>query len=122
MKYLTLLLLLLLLLFPTQSCIHTDPWTTQDKILQAAYLTAHTLDYLQTRNADWDRFYETNPILGRAPSTQSVDIYFLSTALLHPLITHLLPQSWRKYWLGSTLLFETSVVCHNFHIGMGINF
>ena len=103
-------------------CLHTDPWTKTDKILEGTYLTLHCVDWLQTRSADWDEFHETNPILGRAPSKTKTDLYFLTTGILHPVITHVLPQEYRKYWQAVTIGIEAGVVVHNFHIGMRIGF
>ena len=102
-------------------CAH-DPWTKTDKILEGTYLTLHAMDWLQTRNADWDRFHEHNPILGRAPSTGTTDLYFLGTGILHPVVTHFLPQKWRKYWQSITIGMEVVAVGNNFHIGMGFGF
>jgi len=103
-------------------CIHSDPWTKTDKILEGTYLTLHCADWLQTRSADWNEFYETNPILGRAPSKGKVDLYFLTTGILHPVITHFIPQEYRVYWQSITIGIEAGAVGNNFHIGMGIGF
>jgi len=103
-------------------CIHTDPWTKQDKILEGMYLTLHTMDWMQTRHADWDRFYETNPILGRSPSKAKTDLYFLMTGVLHPVVTHLLPEEWRAWWQGITIGVEAVTVGNNFSIGMTMGF
>jgi len=113
----------LLLLLPFLcACSTAHKWTKTDKILETSYLVLHTVDWLQTRNADWDRFYERNPILGKKPSTSEVDLYFLLTVLLHPLVTHIIPQKYRLYWLIPTIGMQVIVVGNNFRIGMGINF
>ncbi|MBW2610685.1 MAG: hypothetical protein JRC68_10140 [Deltaproteobacteria bacterium] len=114
------IMILLALCLP--GCIHSDPWTKTDKILEGTYLTLHCVDWLQTRSADWDEFYETNPILGRAPSKGKVDLYFLGTGILHPIITHVLPQKYRKYWQAVTIGMEAYTVGNNYHIGMRIGF
>jgi hypothetical protein len=103
-------------------CIHTDPWTKEDKILEGTYLTFHCADWMQTRHADWTEFHETNPILGRAPSKTKTDLYFLGTGILHPIITHLLPQEYRKWWQIITIGVESTTVFNNFHVGMRIGF
>ena len=103
-------------------CIHTDPWTKTDKILEASYLTLHCVDWLQTRSADWTEFRETNPMLGVAPSKTRTDVYFFLTGILHPTITHILPQEYRKYWQALTIGMEALVVGHNFSIGMRVGF
>jgi len=103
-------------------CVHTDPWTKQDKILEGTYLALHTVDWMQTRHADWSKFYEKNPILGQAPSKTKTDLYFLATGVLHPVVTHLLPQEWRVWWQGITIGVEVAAVGSNFHIGMSLGF
>jgi len=103
-------------------CIHCDPWSKADKWREVAYLSVHTVDWLQTRGADWERFYETNPILGNAPGRGRTDIYFITTGLLHVAVTHIIPADWRPWWQYISLGFETGVVANNYRIGMRINF
>ncbi len=113
------LLLLIITLMITQSCTHSQPWSTQDKILQSTYLSLHTTDWAQTRNADWSTgLHETNPILGNSPSQSSIDIYFILTGLAHCLVTHILPPVYRPYWQGLTILLEGYCVGKNFQLGM----
>jgi len=112
----------LVLLIVIQGCVHYDKWSTADKWREAAYLTVHTADWLQTRNANWDEYYETNPILGRSPSTGKTDVYFAATGLLHVAVTHILPSDWRPWWQYISIGFESGVVANNFRIGMGFNF
>ena len=116
------LILLFAVLFLASSCVH-DKWTTQDKVLEGVYLTAHTVDWLQTRSAEWtDDLYEINPILRKAPSKTKTDIYFATTGLLHVGITHVLPQAYRKYWQILTFCIEAGTVINNYSLGMRINF
>ena len=114
------ILLIPLLLFC--SCVHFDSWTKTDKILEGTYLTLHCIDWLQTRGADWNEFHAKNPILGKSPSKTKTDIYFVTTGILHPIITHIIPQEYRKWWQMLTIGIEAGTVGHNFHIGMGISF
>jgi len=115
--------LLIILLIPLLTgCSHLDPWTKTDKILEGSYLTLHCVDWLQTRSADWTEFEEKNPILGEAPSKGKVDLYFLGTGILHPVVTHILPQEYRKWWQIITIGIEAGTVANNFRIGMRIGF
>ena len=116
------MLIAVITLITTCGCIHCDPWSKQDKIMEVAYLTLHTVDWMQTRHADWTEFYETNPILGDAPSKTKTDIYFLTTAILHPAVTHVLPETWRVWWQAITIGIEAGVVGNNFRIGMRLGF
>jgi len=113
---------MILLTLCLQGCLHADPWTKKDKILEGTYLTLHCADWLQTRSADWNEFYEKNPILGRAPSKSRADIYFLTTGILHPVITHFIPQEYRVYWQAVTIGVEAGTVANNYRIGMKFGF
>lgn len=97
----------------------THKWSTQDTWLETAYLSAHCTDWAQTRTADYSRFHETNPVLGDYPSSTEIDIYFITTGLLHILITDLLPPDWRSWWQGGSLLLESIIVGNNLRIGFG---
>ena len=88
------------------------------------YLTAHSMDWLQTRYIanHPEVYYETNPVLGRRPTQEKVDVYFLSTALLHTWIADKLPQRYRKWFQYSTLAVEAGYVGHNLNLGIGFDF
>jgi len=100
-----------------------DPWSTQDVILESVWEGLHLLDWLQTRQIAThpeDGYYEKNPILGEHPSKGSVDLYMLSAAILHPIVTHLLPKEYRPYFQGISIAISGSCVASNFSIGLGL--
>jgi hypothetical protein len=101
-----------------------DPWSKEDVALEAAFLTVDFLDWGQTRYIAKhpDKFHEHNLVLGRHPEVQKVDMYFLSTALLHIGIVTVLPQKYRKYFQGVTIGLSTGCVINNKAKGIGINF
>jgi len=102
----------------------TDKWTTQDKSLEATWQVLHFIDWRQTRTIAKhpDDYYEMNPILGKHPSTTEVDIYMISGAILHPIITHYLPKKYRPWWQGITIIMSTTCVVNNFIVGIGMDF
>ncbi len=116
-KYIGLITISLLL----TGCSHFDKWTREDKILQGIQLGVQGIDWLQTREiARNDDYYEANPQIGKYPTQWEVDRYFLVSAGLGVLITHLLPQEHRKYWLSFRIGVSSSMVIHNYNIGIRI--
>ena len=104
-------------------CGHFDPWTREDKILQGTQLFVQGIDWLQTREIVDDPYYwETNPYIGEDPTTRDVDRYFIMSAGFGMLITHVLPQEWRKYWLSFRIGISSSMVIHNYNIGIRIKY
>jgi hypothetical protein len=87
----------------------------------AAVLAA---DWLQTReiSRNPDRFYETNPVLGRHPSLSAVNAYFAAGLLAHTAVAMALPPPWRGPWQYLTFAFEAGVVAHNASLGIGFGF
>lgn len=117
-------LFIIFLILTLCGCVHFDSWTKTDKILEVSYLALHTVDWLQTRSTNWEEtgISEKNPILGKTPSKSTVDLYMLTTGLLHPIVTHVLPQKYRKYWQVLTISIEAGTVTNNFSVGMKIRF
>ena len=103
---------------------NAEPMTHDQKVMQGVYLTAHAIDWGQTRYIAThpDEHGEQNPILGRHPSTDEVGTYFLSTALLHTGITKSLPSKYRKYWQIFTIGVEVGTVNQNMRLGIGMEF
>ena len=104
-------------------------WTRQDTYFEAAALTALALDYAQTKSMvskgfviDGRPYEEHNPIMGRYPSSQTVDLYFASVAVSHIAIAYLLPSKWRRWFQAGTIVLELGVVGTNYSGGMGFSF
>ena len=116
--------LIVMLVLITSNAFAFDKWSKVDYSLAAAALTVDTIDWLQTRYiADHpNKFYELNPIIGRHPSTEKVNTYFISTILIGAGIAYVLPSKWRKVWLGSCTAIELGVTAHNFDVGIGLRF
>lgn len=92
-----------------------DPWTGGDLKREAIYLTFHALDWGQTRYvADHPESQgEANPFLDHHPTRESVDRYFLTTAVLHIAAAHILPAEIRRAFQYVTIGVEAGVVVRN---------
>ena len=90
----------------------------------AAALTAHILDWSQTRyiSSHCDTFHETNPVLGLCPSAAHVNTYFLGTAVMLTAAHLLLPEKYAKYITGVWLVLEGGTVARNARMGIKLDF
>lgn len=140
-----LLLLAALCLLPQHSAA-SDDWSKSDIALQVTYTVLHVVDWGQTRNLsrnyqtskvaynDNDCYYgkcsyienkhnyEVNPILGKNPHHDAVDLYFISTIVGHTVISHLLPDNYRTLWQCITIGVEGAVVNRNINVGAKFKF
>jgi hypothetical protein len=99
-----------------------EPWTETQQVLAATYLTAHTIDWAQTRNIGRNpKYEEKNPALGRKPSSGKTDAYFVLTPLIGYFVLDALPQ-YRTGILAVANVLEIGVVAHNFSIGIKASF
>ena len=117
-------LIIALILLVSASAMAAEKWTDDDYALEGSYLALHFVDWRQTRTIakNPDRYYEINPILGRHPSTTEVDIYFAATTLLHPIISHYLPQPYRKWFQSVSVILSGTCVVNNFVVGIKMDF
>jgi hypothetical protein len=99
-----------------------DPWSKQDIALETLWEGIHLMDWSQTRQiaTQPDRYFERNPILGQHPSKQYVNVYMLSGAVLHPVVTNFLPKKYRPYFQGISIAMSGTCVVNNFSIGLGL--
>jgi len=118
----TLVILLSLFLASTSA----NAWSKKDTYWEAAYLTTHLADWGQTldiaRQCESGTYYETNPVMGKCPSAQTVNAYFLATALLHYGAAHMLPPKYRRMFQIGTIGMELSYIANNASIGLNVNF
>lgn len=120
MKYLLTLLVLLIL---SSTSYATDVWTKKDTTYQAICLTLKAVDWLQTKEiARNPNYYELNPILGKYPSQNEVDLYFASTAIAHTIIAYYLPKKYRRIWQCVFIGIQAGCVGHNINAGINIHF
>lgn len=115
----------MILLFPSPS----HAWTKADTQRQLVYTALHVIDWGQTRYIathehiyETKLVYETNPILGKRPSIQEVDIYFASTLVGHAVVSYLLPPKYRAGWQMLWIGVELNQVSANYNIGVNVHF
>lgn len=100
-----------------------DPWTKQDTYWQIGVLVTQIIDWGQTREiAVNPKYYETNPILGKYPTLQEVDKYFIACIAGNYLISKALPNNWRRKWQAGSILFQTYYINNNYELGIKMNF
>jgi hypothetical protein len=107
-------------IFTSTAAFAGDKWDSTDYALLAASTVTLAMDWQQTRYIarNPDRFYERNRILGRYPSRQSIDLYFVSVLLTEIIVADLLPSKWRKVFLAGVAIGEGGVVAYNFQMGV----
>jgi len=124
MKQKTKIVLLSLLLAFSAPSAHA--WTDKDTFWETLYLSAHVADWGQTRDiaaqCSEGYYYETNPVLGKCPTAQWVNTYFLGTALLHASVAQMLPSKYRRLFQVGTLGMELNYINSNASIGLRVNF
>ena len=106
------------------SSVCADEWTAEQRYMGAALAAVTVVDWAQTRYiADSaGRFYETNPVIGKAPSMRRVDTYFAASMLLGAAVLDGLPTEYRDMALKAGLVLEVLVVSNNARIGVGVKF
>ena len=111
-------LVIILLLFVT-SCA-SAPWSKGDIAREVAWQGIHLIDWSQTLEIadNPSHYYETNPLMGKHPSRDMVNLYMGTSALLHPLITNALPSSCRPWWQWITISVSSTLVINNYSIGL----
>lgn len=97
-------------------------WRDEDTRRQLWVNALFVLDYLQTRSIQdcYPKCYETNPILGRNPSTNKVRGYFITAAVLHTALAYYLTPEYRKAFQEGTIALELIVIGNNKRIGLGM--
>lgn len=114
------------------SCAGRQPLTKSQWVGEAAWQAIHVIDWGQTLNiADNPDYHEKNPLIGRHPSRGKVNLYMGASAIIHPIITYLLPEDYkvlginihpRWLWIGGTITTSGLCVINNNAIGLKANF
>ena len=110
-----------------------EKWSTTDFVLEGTWETLHLLDWGMTRDIkNHPGRYETNFILREHPSDTRIDIYMGSWAILHPVITDLVPKNItiageynipaRTIFQGVSIGLSGGCVIKNFRLGFHVNF
>lgn len=115
--------LLIITLAALCGAARAQSWTDEQRTLGAMYLTAHAIDWAQTRQIIREPgMWELNPILGRHPSRARVNAYFALTPLAGYLVLDALPSQHRTTALKVITTLEIATVARNHYIGVRIRF
>lgn len=109
---------------PRPSAEDSRAWSTTDKALQAAFTAAALTDWVQTHTGIIPKgsgFEEANPLLGKHPSPVKLALGAGGATLAHALVSHYLPQPYRRIWQLGGLGVEAGVVQRNHHDGVRVN-
>ena len=99
-------------------------WTAEERAWGAVAGTFLLADWATTRygTRHWDQgYYETNPVLGRHPHRDRVDLHFLMVIPAVYLFADYLPAYRREFLMGVTAI-ELGYVAKNLRIGWQIKF
>lgn len=80
-------------------------WSKADTAMEVAFAGEQVLDLKQTGEAVIN-CEEANTIIGACGQNVSPQGYFLTTTLLHVMISAALPRYWRESFQGATLLSQ----------------
>jgi hypothetical protein len=120
MKYIILVLLVLCGSAQAQ-------WTTEQKWLAAASMTALAIDYGQTRSivvniSDGGGRFERNPMISRFPTMGQVNQHFLLTPVIAYLVLDNISSENRTMALSVLTTVQVGIVAHNYLIGINARF
>ena len=113
-------LLLTILYSTTHYSYATDvPFDTIDISLLGINTVALITDWRQTQEIVKQpyRYHEKNIILGPHPSMAEVNTYYVTSIGLTYLLANILPDPYRKIYLGGQAVVEISVVRGNVMVG-----
>ena len=111
-------------------------WTGAEIGKEIAWELIHILDWGTTLDIadNSDEYREVGlarVFIGEHPSRSDVNIYMGIGAVLHPVVTHLLPQKahlfgaeWdpRAWWQNVAIIGSGACVVNNFGVGLRVNF
>jgi hypothetical protein len=98
--------------------------TDMNIALYSTYSILHFIDYGQTLNIakNPDKYYEMNPLLGKYPTVDKVNLYFISTYIINSAIIYILPNEYKNIWMTGIIGVEVLCVGKNINSGIKINF
>jgi hypothetical protein len=115
--------MIVLILLVCASPAYTSEWTGTDLGLQSIDAGLMYIDWKQTSQFSKNpKYYELNPIIGKHPSQDKINAYFITSLLLKTLIANELPHPQRTWW--QVFIISVSMICiyRNESIGIGIQF
>jgi hypothetical protein len=104
----------------------SDKWTITDTVFESSFEALNTMDWIQTLNmTKQSGYYElgfprgSSWIIGKYPKQAHVNELMLSEALIHPAVSYLLPQPYRRIWQGLWIVPKAITVRNNEKAGVG---
>lgn len=88
----------------------------------AVHFTNRSLNPFETEEVSYRGHYETNPLLGSAPSVAEINRYFMLSMAGTAGAAYVLPPFWRRALLGSIIVVETAMVIENHRIGLRLSY
>ena len=112
---------IILVLFPVIA--HAE-WNSGDTAREIVWQGLHVVDWGQTLEIARNPidYHEVNPVIGRHPSVGKVNIYMLSSAIIHAGISYVLPDKVRPYWQYFSIGVSGACMARNLNIGLGVRF
>jgi hypothetical protein len=127
------IILIFVLCFLLPSVSHAgDAMTRQEWTLEGLYQVGNLMDLGTTLDIqNHSGYYERNPLMGDYPSNSQVYLSMLLGAVLHPLMTSILPEHWvvggydlkpRYNWQRMSIGLKWGCVTNNFQVGLSMRF
>jgi hypothetical protein len=114
--------IILLLLLPSKTVQAQEPWSDRSKFWAATSAIALANDWATTRDMTHrysEGYHELNPILGRYPSRDRVDLHFLiAVPVVYLIADNIESDRNRTRWLQLVTLVEGTVGLNNVRIGL----
>jgi hypothetical protein len=114
----------LLLLVSTNVFADTQAWTGEEKAWLGTAVAFTVTDWATTRDLSRrynEGYYETNPFMGRHPSTGRVDVHFISAGLAGYFLADYLDE-WRLPWLRIWTTAGVYYTNRNLNLGLKVKF
>jgi len=122
----TLVLIIILIgtvAFAADQTAANDQWTKADTIKEATFVGLLFMEKAQRNYAnEHGGMYVPNPFLGPNRKESDVDKFLIASAILHPVISYLLPRQYRDWWQYGTLIIEGTSIASNMSFGVGFEF
>lgn len=119
-------LIFILLLWAAPVRAEWSSWDSDTRALFVASTVAIAADWATTRYGVTHGFpnntYETNPILGRYPSRDRVDLYMIGILISNYYITDWLPPQYRNFYLGWRTIEHGTAAHGNVQLGWKMQF
>jgi len=101
-------------------------WTRTDILMLTGAMGLSLVDWGQTRDMvkrpASEGYHENNPLLPTHPTAADVNRAALIGLAGTAGLAYVLPQTYRRWFLGAVIVIETGVVARNHQIGLRVSF